>query len=93
MRFVEKTEQSFIREIGIGSVIEYEIELLHPEEELVRYERYMIVGIGEGYGLLDIRSACIFGPIYVSLKSILDKFQSRKKFRIIKSKNLELREV
>lgn len=93
MKFVEKTEQSFIREIGIGSVIEYEIELIHPEVELVRYERYMIVGIEEGYGLLDIRSSCVFGPVYKSLKSILDKFQNRRNFRIIKSENLELREV
>ena len=80
MEFVEKTEQSFIREIGIGSVIEYEIELIHPEAELVRYERYMIIGLEGGYGLMDIRSMC-------------DKFQNRKKFRIIKPKNLELREI
>lgn len=92
MEFVEKTGQSFIREIEIGAVIEYEIELIHPEMELKRYERYIIVGIEEGYGLMDIRSACIFGPIYVSLKSILDKFQNRKNFRIIRSGNLELRE-
>ncbi len=93
MEFVEKTEQSFIREIGIGSVIEYEIELIHPEAELVRYERYMIIGLEGGYGLMDIRSMCVFGPVYKSLKSILDKFQNRKKFRIIKPKNLELREI
>lgn len=92
MEFVVKTGQSFIREIGIGAVIEYEIELIHPEGELARYERYMIVGIEEGYGLMDIRSACIFGPIYVSLKSILDKFENRKNFRIIKPDRLELME-
>ena len=43
MKFVEKTEQSFIREIGIGSVIEYEIELIHPEVRITRYKKFVCV--------------------------------------------------
>lgn len=94
MKFIEKTERDFITEIGIGSVIEYEIELLFDGgRKEPRKNRYMIIGLEEGYGLMDIKSSCVFGPVYKSLKSILDKFRNRKNFRIIKSKNLELGEV
>ena len=88
MKFVAKEEP--VKHLELGDIIEYIINDV--------LKRYMVVkGFNDeglwGYRLFDLENVEVLEEMYDEFIEIVDAHRKFKGFRIIKSSNLELREV
>ena len=93
MKFISKDQPSV--ELKLGDVIEYRPSINKPLIRAMIIKGYDDEGAW-GYAAINLDEN-IFAPIggiaFRNLKDLLDDFKHEIEFRIIKSENLELREV